>query len=131
MTSNIKCRKCGGQHFTIKCNNNKEINKNINKDINKEINKDINKDINNNKYQHCNKLITYRVKISELPNDITENEIMEQLYEWGDIIKLKLLNYNDNSILYIDFKQEDQAEYFIRALNKTYFEHNIILVSRI
>ena len=160
MTSNIKCRKCGGMHFTIKCNknntdnliisnNNTDNNNKNNADNNNKNNTDNNKNninnliisnnnyynnnnnYNNNKFQHYNKLITYRVKISELPNDITENEMMAQLYEWGDIIKLKLLNYTDNSVLYIDFKKEDQANYFIKALNKTYFEYNIISVSKI
>ena len=46
-------------------------------------------------------------------------------------MELKLLNYTNNSVLYIDFKKEDQADYFIKALNKTYFEYNIISVSKI
>jgi hypothetical protein len=116
MTSHINCRKCGGPHFTIKCNKDK---KNI--PVDNPIPKYINK----------NKFITYRVKISELPSDLTEKEMMEQLYEWGDIIRLKVLNHSDISIVFIDFKFEDQADYFVKALNKTDYDHHIISVSRI
>ena len=168
MTENIKCRKCGGAHFTIKCNqnklnidnnklnidnnnklniDNKINNNNINKfnndnkinnnnkfnNINK-FNNDNNKfNNNNNKYYKYNKYegITYRIKISEMPNDITEQELMDQLYNWGDIIKIKIINNYETSNIYIDFKYEDQADYFIKGLNKTTFDHRIIIVSKL
>ena len=48
---------------------------------------------------------------------------MELLYGWGNIIKIKVINYPEYSIAYIDFKYKDQADYFIRALHKTYFDN--------
>ena len=149
MTENIKCRKCGGAHFTIKCNQNKlNIDNNkLNIDNNNKLNIDnkinnnnINKfnndnkiNNNNNKYYKYNKYegITYRIKISEMPNDITEQELMDQLYNWGDIIKIKIINNYETSNIYIDFKYEDQADYFIKGLNKTTFDHRIIIVSKL
>lgn len=123
MTSHINCRKCGGPHFTIKCDKDKKTEIKHNNIKYNDI-KDENKD-------KKNKYITYRVKISELPSDLTEKEMMEQLYEWGDIVRLKVLNHSDISIVFIDFKFEAQADYFVKALNKTDYDHHIISVSRI
>jgi hypothetical protein len=132
MTSIIKCRKCGGHHFTVKCNTNevKEV-PSINKQQHNSINHISDSQSLNLNQHYKNKYITYRVKISELPNDLTENEIMKQLYDWGDIVKLKVLNHNDMSIVYIDFRYEKQADYFVKALHKTNYDHNIISVCRI
>ena len=47
------------------------------------------------------------------------------------LAKLCRFRIRENSIVYIDFKYEDQADYFVKALNKTKFEYTIILVSRI
>ena len=41
----------------------------------------------------------------------------------GDIAHVNIKNYNDTSIAYIEFKDEKQADYFIKAPNKTYFEY--------
>ena len=133
MTSHIICRKCGGQHFTIKCGQDKpEENKNKYDKPSEYKNKYDKPSEYKNKYdkpfEYKNKYETYRVKISELPNDLTENEIMEQLYEWGDILKLKVINHIDTSIAYIDFKYKDQSDYFIKALHKTDFDNHIINV---
>ena len=148
----IKCRKCGGLHFTINCgkekknnniflNNNNIDNNNNNIDNNTNNYKD-NYNRNNNYKDKDNsrpfytdnnrnfKNKIYRVKISQLPNDITEKEMMELTFDWGDIIKIKVLNYEEHTIVYIDFKYEDQSEYFIKALHKTSFEYTIISVVR-
>jgi|UniRef100_A0A6C0EE27 hypothetical protein len=145
-TNQIKCRKCGGPHFTIKCG--KEINNNNNifsnnNEINIDIENNINDNINsNNKHKDNSKSLCTdnkknnfknkinRVKISQLPNDITEKEIMELTYDWGNIIKIKVLNYEEHTIVYLDFKYEDQADYFIKALHKTTFEYTLISVVR-
>ena len=131
----ITCRKCGGSHLTIKCGkDNITLNKlniiNLDKyDTNHDTNHDdkIKKQYVN-KYNHRK---IYRVKMSELPNDITEKELMELTYNWGDITKLKVLNYPENSVAYIDFKYEDQADYFVKALHKTVFEYLILSVCRV
>ena len=126
----IICRKCGGPHLTIKCGKEKtpppnletpteNINTNTKRNHNREHDK-----------QHRFKK-TYRVKITELPADISEEELMELLFEWGNIVKVRVNNYEDNSIAYIDFGYEEEAEYFIKALNKTPFESIIISVQRI
>jgi len=74
---------------------------------------------------------TYRVKISDLPVDMTEEEMMELTCEWGHIVRIKVLNYNDSSVSYIDFGYEDEANYFIKAIDKTPFELILISASRV
>jgi RNA recognition motif-containing protein len=73
----------------------------------------------------------YKVKISYLPLDMTESELYDLLKDWGNIYKVKVLNYDEYSNAYIDFLYSDQADYFIEALNKTPFEHEIISVQKI
>ena len=111
----LKCRKCNGSHLTIKCGivaSNKVTNivedktnivENI---IEKKTNINSNKPNNKPNYYNTsynnpynkNQRKTFKVKISELPNDLTENELMELLYDWGDIIYLKVINYDTNSL---------------------------------
>jgi len=153
--TNLKCRKCGGAHFTIKCGKEKNpeiiIESNIkqNDNDNKQNNNDykqnkkqididdkkqygFKKSENNfrNKFQSTNK-ITYRVKLSELPNDMTEEEMLELTSEWGHIIKVKVINYDENSVAYIDFGFEDEAKYFIEAIDKTPFESLLLSASQV
>ena len=136
LINQIKCRKCGGPHFTIKCGKEKKEN-NIFLNNNNNNNSNNNNNNNNtelrNVYQKKNyeKRKNYRVKISELPNDINEKEMMELTYDWGNINKIKVLNYQDNTVVYIDFKYEPQADYFVKALHKTTFDHLLISVIRV
>jgi RNA recognition motif-containing protein len=102
MSNQIICRKCGGNHFTLKCNNN-----------------------NNNKIEEIK---TYTISISNLPNDINKYELHDLLKEWGNINKIKVKNYDYNSVAFIDFTDKKQSDYFIKALDKTPFEHEIITV---
>lgn len=76
---------------------------------------------------------TYRVKISSLPLDITEEEVMELTNEWGHIVRANVLNYPDSnsSNAYIDFGYEEEADYFVKALDRTPFEMLVIGVSRV
>jgi hypothetical protein len=120
MSMQITCRKCGGSHLTIKCGKEPNHKKNLIED----------KPIKNKHISKYNKQI-YRIKISDLPNDISEKEMMELMYNWGDITKIKVLNYPENSVVYIDFKYEIQADYFIKALHKTIFEYSIINVVKV
>ena len=104
----IVCRKCGGEHLTIKCGKNKEIKieekedtkidekEDIKIEENKETKieeklKDNKEKIEENEIRTHNPRISYRVKMSELPNDITEDEMMELCNNWGYITKLKVI----------------------------------------
>ena len=73
MTSHINCRKCGGPHFTIKCDKDKK-NENKDKKNNIKYNDIKHNDIKDENKDKKNKYLTYRVKISELPSDLTEKE---------------------------------------------------------
>lgn len=137
-TNKIICRKCGGPHFTIKCGKEKTEEK---KDIVTEIEKTESKHKSNNQdYKNFNSekkdrkqyfKTTYRVKISDLPIDITEEEMMELTSEWGHIVRVKVLNYNESSVSYVDFGYEDEADYFIKAIDKTPFEMILISATRV
>lgn len=69
----------------------------------------------------------YKLKITDLPNNISETEIQELLPNW-DISKFKVVNYTDNSIAYLEFYSFDAMEYFIKAFDKTDFDNIIIKV---
>ena len=124
----IKCRKCNGPHLTLRCGMDPvdKVNKVIK--ISNVIENKINYPniTNNKKYRK-----TFKVKISELPSDLKELELMELLYDWGDIVYLKVINYDTNSVAFIDFKFEIHADYFIKALHKTLFEYLIISVVKL
>jgi len=74
---------------------------------------------------------TYRVKLSELPLDMSEEELMELTTDWGHIVRIKLLIYEESSTAYIDFGYEDEAEYFVEAIDKTPFEYRMISACRV
>jgi hypothetical protein len=125
MENSIKCRKCGGKHLTIKCGKDNSIN---DKKLN---NYEVDKKLNN--YEGDKKFNNYegkkkfnKVKISNLPYDITLEEMTELLENWGHIIKIYVKNFNENSFAIIEFKFKDELDYFIKALNKTPFENQII-----
>jgi hypothetical protein len=147
-TNKIICRKCGGPHFTIKCGKEKEKEKEvvieqtkitppendlpkINEYVNKQsFSKDnySEKPIRRERY---NSKITYRVKLSELPRDMSEEELMELTAEWGHIVRIKVINYDENSVAYIDFGFEDESVYFIEAIDKTPFESLLLSATRV
>ena len=125
MDNKIVCRKCGGAHFTIKCGKDKPNTESTQKIpvINEEpkFNEKpyIPKEYNRREKYHSKKI--YRVKLSELPRDMYEEELMELTFEWGHIVKVKVINYEENSVAYIDFGFEDEGKYFIEAIDKTPF----------
>lgn len=129
----IKCRKCGGSHFTIKCGKEPIQDNIIQVDI-KETPKEKFRE-NKNRFSSNNEKyypkITYRVKLSELPKDMFEEEMLELVSEWGHIIKVKLINYDENSVAYIDFGFEDEALYFIEAIDKTPFESLLLSATKV
>ena len=102
------CKKCKGNHLTIKCNKNqkKQIKKNVTK----------NKNIN-----------LFCIKISNLPDDVTIKELNDLIRPWG---KIGNINFGKsvNKTAYIDFYEKDEAEYFKKALDKTPFDNLIINV---
>lgn len=121
----IKCRKCGGPHVTLKCGKEKQ-------DLTTILDNKFSqpKLIENNNYKQNikidkRKIVT--VKISNLPYDITVPELNELVSEWGKIGRINLNNY-DNTTCYIDFYFKDEAEYFIKALDKTPFDNLILNV---
>ena len=148
----IVCRKCGGAHFTIKCGKEKiEEKKDIIVTEKKERNHDFEKKERNHDFEKKDRnhdfekkernhdfekrdrkqyfKTTYRVKISDLPIDMSEEEMMELTSEWGHIVRVKVLNYKESSVAYVDFGYEAEANYFVTAIDKTPFE--LILISAI
>jgi hypothetical protein len=158
-TAKIICRKCGGPHFTIKCG--KEVipviepivtepviepqitgpvtepRKRFDLNRKQEHNTDTKYNNTDTKYNKHNKhekyysRVTYRVKLSELPRDMSEEELMELTSDWGHIVKLKVINYDENSVAYIDFGFEDESKYFIEAIDKTPFESLLLSATRV
>jgi len=134
MSNKIICRKCGGEHLTIKCG--KDVTKQEPEPIIvPEIKPTVQTNIESNRKEYTprynksrnydkNKLFT--VKLSDLPFDTTESELYELLQDWGHIVKVKVLSYSECNVAYIDFIYTEEAEYFIKAINKTPFDKFII-----
>jgi hypothetical protein len=62
---------------------------------------------------------------------MTEEELNDLLYDWGHVVRMRLLNYDSNSTAYIEFKDKEAADYIVEALNKTPFEHILLDVERL
>jgi len=143
MSNTIICRKCAGNHLTIKCGKNTESNT-TNVDTLSQSDKDISnansvtnhttnytntnydKKIPDNKYRERTNKKVYTVKLSELPNDITESELYKLLQNWGHIVKIKIMSYSECCIAYLDFIYLEEATYFVSALDSTPFDLLII-----
>ena len=68
-----------------------------------------------------------KVKINNLPNDIDVRELNTLMQPWGKIGRISIMKrYSCYSI--IDFYNKDEAEYFVKALHNTGFEHRILHV---
>lgn len=146
MSNKIICRKCGGEHLTIKCGKNKqdtivleipniETSKPIQEKVTHVLETLSRTDYSNKEYDYkkrYNKSTNYdksniaTVKLSDLPLDTTESELYELLQDWGHIVKVKVLSYTECNIAYIDFIYNDEAEYFVKAIDKTPFDRYII-----
>jgi RNA recognition motif-containing protein len=141
----LVCRKCQGPHLTIKCGKEtKSVIENIiiessNNDLKpvtyqKKSHNQFNKGDTDFKYEKSERFERkplHKVKMSNLPVDINEEELHELLYDWGHVVRLRLLNYENNSTAYIEFKDKEPADYIVEALNKTPFEHIILDVERL
>ena len=135
MDNKIQCRKCGGGHLTIKCGKESDSRNNIDKIVNKvsydnsggEIKTFSSSEHNQrNKYNKQIYHTIYRVKLSDLPNDITFDEMSDLMNDWGHIVKIKLVPYGDTTSAYIDFGYKEEAVYFISAIDMTPFDYRII-----
>jgi RNA recognition motif-containing protein len=115
----IICRKCNGPHLTIKCKNNLELDKKPIQELNLS-------NINKKKNYKKNKM-----KINDLPIDITEDELRDLLYDWGHVLYISIKIYNNSANAIIEFSNNDEIDYFIEAINGTPFEKNIIHVEKI
>lgn len=131
----IKCRKCGGNHLTIKCGKEKEEKlkekptekiDNKKEDIRE---KDNYKKENNYKREYNGKC--HKVKILNLPVDFEYSEISEFARDWGHVLKINVKNYDNSTLAVIEFKYEREAEYFIEALDNTSFDNLILKVVKI
>ena len=155
--SKIICRKCKGNHLTIKCGKDgantieklmevetpKQIDITSDKSTYKTSEKTNYKTSDNTKttYQtedkpyfkrEFNRDTKYgKAKITNLPTDLSEEDLLELLYEWGTVKRLKVLNYSESSTAYIDFRNEEEVDYFIKALDKTPFGNLIITVEKL
>ena len=116
----VLCRKCGGPHFTIKCGKEKvvEVKEEVKPYVKQKVYNDFKEENRPYKERKYFKT-TYRVKLSELPTDMTEEELMHMTADWGHIVRLKVLNYENATVAFIDFGYEEEATYFIEALDKT------------
>ena len=102
----IKCRKCGGPHFTIKCGKTPTISK-----------------LNDN-------YTIYKVKIQNMPIDITYDNLQYMLKDWGDINKFhinKFEKYKCSNVI-LHFSNKEQAEYFVNNVNNSELNYNILKV---
>jgi hypothetical protein len=105
----VKCRKCGGPHLTMKCGKGKYKSK-----------------LNYSNYN--NKI--FKVKIQNMPLDITNENIEYMLKDWGDINKFYINTfdkYNCSNVL-IQFLNKEQAEYFVKTVNNTALNNNNLKV---
>jgi len=143
----LVCRKCQGAHLTIKCGKEtKSVIESRNDDLKSVTHpkKDINfkserherherheKHERYERHERSERKPLHKVKMSNLPVDINEEELNELLYDWGHVVRLRLLNYENNSTAYIEFKDKEPADYIVEALHKTPFEHIILDVERL
>jgi hypothetical protein len=130
----LKCRKCGGPHVTLKCGKNKQdletiLNNKFSIPKKEEYKREDNNHRHDNHKHNYSERIDKRkivtVRITNLPSDITVPELNNLVGEWGKIGRINLNNY-DNTTCYIDFYFKDEADYFVKAIDKTRFD-NVIL----
>jgi RNA recognition motif-containing protein len=135
----VVCRKCGGPHFTIKCGKEKvKVEEKVQettepvKKVYTEFREERRPYKNDDSFREKKFFkTTYRVKLSELPKDMTEEELMYMTADWGHIVRLRVINYDDNTVAFIDFGHEEEATYFIEAVDKTPLENLMITAIRV
>ena len=139
----IICKKCGGPHITIKCGKESKIiepvveipkettfkkhdgNYKKHDDNYKKHDDNYKKhDDNYNKYDTSKRKIV-TIKLSNLPYDITVQELEFLVKPWGHIGRVNL-NNSENKAGFIDFNFKEEADYFIEAIDRTSFDNVII-----
>ena len=68
----------------------------------------------------------YVIKISHLPKDITVQELNELVSPWGEIGNINIKIYTEIICCYIDFYNQEESDYFIKAIDSTPFDNLII-----
>ena len=115
----LVCKKCNGNHLTIKCGKEKKVISEI---------VQIKHSPKLRQKEFINKKLTC-VKISNIPDDLTIDELNELMIEWGRIGKINFNKVDYNKSAFIDFYNNYEAEHFVKALDKTPFDNYILDVS--
>ena len=157
--SKIVCRKCQGPHLTIKCGKEKEnkVEEKIKIQIDEKPreprrdfkDRDHHQPRDRDHHQPRDQAYPRRdfksskhgkVKLSNLPNDILEDDLYELLKDWGQVYKLNLVsrdNYSGqggttrSTAAYIEFRAEEQADYFLKAFDNTACNNQILVVEKL
>ena len=124
----VVCRKCGGDHFTLKCGKEKkkEVKPPEEKKEEKREFKSVKKPRKFIKKKSYNRrsednIPNYKVTLSNLPEDITFVNLNKMMLNWGRIGKIDL-RFNrkmESNNANIQFYEKEQAEYFVKAIDKT------------
>ena len=125
MKGSLNCKKCSGNHLTLKCNKNND--KSFTKVNSKKNSKKKNFVKKSKKKNIYDKGEVTKVKISYLPHDISYRELRDliQKDEWGKIGSININTYEQDryrdkvTVAYIDFYIESEADYFVKAINGT------------
>ena len=111
----------------------KSVDSEVNKFVKKVVKKEFEKPRNDkkfskdrNKRNYDKNAEKYVIKVSNLPRDITVQELNELISPWGEIGNINIKTYSEVICSYIDFYKKDQAEYFIKAIDSTPFDSMII-----
>ena len=141
----VKCRKCGGDHFTSKCGKDKKPENNL---VEKKLTPEKNiSESNSQNKKHFNvknkrrskfrKPIdssvnekTFKIKINNLPADLTLQNLNKMMLGWGRIGDIKLRRDDKTSYALIDFFDKEARDYFIEAINGTPMGFMILQVTK-
>lgn len=113
----ITCKKCGGPHLTLKCGKESVPVKTIQiKPPTIQYEK---------RSMYVDKKTITTVRLSNLPDDIRLDELEELMHEWGYIARINLNNGPSKSG-FIEFYNKADAEYFIKAVDRTPFDSHLL-----
>ena len=143
----VKCRKCGGDHFTSKCGKDKKTENNLVEEKKVTPEKKLSNFESNNKKNFNNvktkrrtkfrKPIdssvnekTFKIKINNLPADLTLQNLNKMMLGWGRIGDIKLRRDSKTSYALIDFFDKEARDYFIEAINGTPMGFMILQVTK-
>jgi hypothetical protein len=114
----LKCRICGGPHLTMKC-----------EQVKKEKPKVIEEKPKKYQKREFVKRKKITVKLENLPLDITLKELQCLMTGWGKIYKINFNNSSNFKIAFIEFIFLDEAEHFVKAIDRTPFDYQILNAS--